>query len=48
MAAADFNKEPGGEAGFTMATDDVQALYADLVARGVPVTEPRAGAPMSR
>jgi lactoylglutathione lyase len=40
--AADFNKEPGGEAGFTMATDDVQALYAELVSRGVPVTEPKA------
>jgi lactoylglutathione lyase len=40
--AADFNKEPGGEAGFTMATDDVQGLYAELVSRGVPVTEPKA------
>lgn len=39
--AADFNKEPGGEAGFVMATDDVQVLHAELTARGVEVTEPK-------
>jgi lactoylglutathione lyase len=40
--ATDFNKEPGGDAGFVMATDDVQALYAELTGRGVEVTEPKA------
>src|SRR5256885_501391 len=35
--AGDFNKEPGGEAGFTMATDGVRALYAELGSRGDPV-----------
>jgi lactoylglutathione lyase len=40
--AADFQKEPATEAGFTLTTDDVHALHADLVARGVPVTEPKA------
>src|SRR5256885_4745399 len=40
--ATDFNKEPGGDAGFVMATDDVQALHAELTGRGVEVTEPKA------
>jgi predicted enzyme related to lactoylglutathione lyase len=40
--ASDFTREMSTEAGFTMATDDVQALYTELTAKGIEVTEPKA------
>ncbi len=42
LKATDFHHGKSTEAHFTVATDDVQAVYAGLRAKGVEVTEPKA------
>jgi lactoylglutathione lyase len=41
-AAFDREDRAGSSADVTLRCDDVQALHADLVGKGVPVTEPKA------